>query len=106
MDRKKALINQLSKFRKKVSKKIPLDRLILFGSHVTGMARKYSDVDLIIVSSGFRKLNFFRRGAMMYDFWNLDYPVDFLCYTPEEFNRLRKQISIVKQALEEGIEIN
>jgi hypothetical protein len=34
-----------------------------------------------------------------------DYPVDFLCYTPEEFRKLSKQISLVKQAIKEGIEI-
>jgi len=40
----------------------------------------------------------------MYDYWNLDLPVDFLCYTPKEFNKLKKQISIVKEAIENGIE--
>jgi len=34
------------------------------------------------------------------------YPVDFLCYTPEEFEKLRKRISIVSVALKTGIEIN
>jgi hypothetical protein len=41
----------------------------------------------------------------MYDFWDLNYPVDFLCYTPEEFNKLKKEVSIVSEALKEGIEI-
>lgn len=38
-------------------------------------------------------------------YWDLNYPVDFLGYTPEEFNKLRKRIIIVKHAVEEGIEI-
>ena len=42
----------------------------------------------------------------MYDYWSLKYPVDFLCYTPEEFNKLKKQITIVREAVENGIEIN
>ena len=41
----------------------------------------------------------------MYDYWNLDYPVDFLCYTPEEFEKKKKEISIVKEAVKEGIDI-
>jgi hypothetical protein len=41
----------------------------------------------------------------MYDFCDLNYPVDFLCYTPEEFNKLKKEVSIVSEALKEGIEI-
>jgi len=35
----------------------------------------------------------------------MDYPVDFLCYTPEEFEEKRKEISIVRQALKEGVVI-
>jgi len=53
----------------------------------------------------FRKLDFFQRGAKMYDHWNLRYPVDFLCYTPEEFNKLKKHITIVRETIKEGIEI-
>ena len=34
----------------------------------------------------FKKLNFFRSGAKMYDYWNLRMHVDFLCYSPQEFN--------------------
>jgi hypothetical protein len=39
------------------------------------------------------------------DVWTMDYPVDFLCYTPEEFEEKRKEISIVRQALKEGVAI-
>jgi len=31
--------------------------------------------------------------------------VDFVCYTPEEFERLRKQVSLVRDAVAEGLEI-
>jgi hypothetical protein len=41
----------------------------------------------------------------MYDYWELRYPVDFLCYTPKEFEREKKKVSIVSEALREGIEI-
>lgn len=50
-------------------------------------------------------MDFIERGSKMYDYWNILYPVDFLCYTPEEYEKLRKEITIVKQALDEGIEI-
>ena len=50
-------------------------------------------IDLVIVSPKFTKLNFFKRGAKMYDYWDLDYPVDFLCYTPKEFNKFKKQMT-------------
>lgn len=37
--------------------------------------------------------------------WNLDLPVDFIPFTPEEFNKLKKEVSIVSEALREGVEI-
>jgi predicted nucleotidyltransferase len=101
---KKAVI-ELKKFKKKVEKKIPLQALIFFGSRVRKKYHKDSDIDLIAVSEKFRGLNFFKRVAKMYDFWDLNYPVDFLCYTPEEFNKLKKEVSIVSEALKEGVEI-
>ncbi|MBU4246603.1 MAG: nucleotidyltransferase domain-containing protein [Nanoarchaeota archaeon] len=66
---------------------------------------KWSDIDLIIVSPKFRKLDFIERGARMYDYWNLNYPADFLCFTPEEFKERAKKISIVSEAIKNGIEV-
>jgi hypothetical protein len=34
-----------------------------------------------------------------------DLSADFICYTPEEFEKLKKEVSIVSEALKEGIEI-
>lgn len=105
MGKKESLKIRLKKFKKDISKYYPIQRLILFGSRVNGKPGRDSDVDLIVVSSKFKNLNFFKRGAKMYDYWELDYPVDFLCYTPEEFKKLSKQITIVREAVREGIEI-
>jgi uncharacterized protein len=73
--------------------------LIFFGNRVRKKYHKNSDIDLIVVSEKFRGLNFFKRVAKMYDFWDLNYTVDFLCYTLEEFNKLKKEVSIVTEAL-------
>ena len=105
MDRKKYL-NYIKKFKKNLNKDIPTDRIILFGSRAYGKPHRWSDFDLIIVSKKFRKLDFIKRGSRMYKYWDIDYPVDFLCYTPEEFSKLRRQITIVKEAVEKGININ
>jgi len=105
MDRKKDIEKKLKEFKKAVNKDFPIQRMYLFGSQAWGKPHPDSDIDLIIVSPKFRKLNFFQRGAKMYDTWNLRCPVDFICYTPEEFNKLRKQVSIVSLAIEKGKEI-
>ena len=105
MGKGKSMREKLKIFRENVNKEIPIDTLILFGSRAKGKTGKDVDVDLIIVSSKFRKLDFFQRGAKMYNYWDINYLVDFLCYTPKEFNKLKKQITIVREAVREGIEI-
>ena len=104
MGRKKHVV-QLKEFRKELSRNIQIEKLILFGSRAYGKPGRWSDFDLIIVSPNFRKKKSFKRSVGFYKYWKLDYPVDFLCYTPEEFNKLKKQVTIVKEAVENGIEI-
>ena len=106
MDRKKSIINELGEFKRNASKEAPLQKLIFFGSRVKGKPHRYSDIDLIVVSKKFKGLKFRRRPLPLYDYWNLNYPVDFLCYTPEEFKKLSKRITIVREAVKWGIEIS
>ena len=94
-------------FIKKIKKKYKVEKAILFGSRARGDALKESDYDVIIVSPDFEGIFFTQRTARMYDFWE-HYPleVEVICYTPEEFEKKKKQIGIAKKAVEEGIEIN
>ena len=96
------LIQQLRSFRRKVSKRYPIHRMLLFGSRARGEGRRDSDVDLIVVSDVFRRKNAVDRACMMRLEWDLDYPVDFLCYTRAEFRVYAKAPGIVRQALQEG----
>lgn len=105
MGGRKSIKEKLKIFKNKISKDLPIRNMILFGSRVHGKTGRDVDIDLVIVSPKFKKLDFFQRGAKMYDYWDLRYPVDFLCYTPEEFNKLKKQITIVREAVKEGIRI-
>ncbi|MBI3051810.1 nucleotidyltransferase domain-containing protein [Candidatus Woesearchaeota archaeon] len=105
MDKKKSLVKNLKAFKQKACRNIRISNLILFGSYATGKTHRWSDVDLIVVSPDFRGMNFFQRGAKMYGYWHLKKPVDFLCFTPEEFQRKRDGITIVNQALKEGVAI-
>jgi len=81
MDSREDIIVKLKGFKERVGKDFPIKRMILFGSMATGKAIKDSDIDLIIVSDRFKDMNFIRRAAKMYNYWELRYPVDFLCYT-------------------------
>jgi len=99
---KKSIINILKKFGDKISSSIYLNKMVLFGSFATGKTRKWSDIDLLIVSKSFKGLRPLDRGLDLYDMWDAKYPVDFLCYTPEEFEKAKKRIGIIRQILKEG----
>ena len=104
MGRKKH-IEHLKEFKKEIGKRIKIQKMILFGSRASGKPRKESDFDIIIVSPNFKGKDSLVRGREFYKSWNINYPVDFLCYTPEEFKKLKKQLTIVQIATKEGKEI-
>ena len=95
----------LKEFARRTSKTMNVQRIILFGSMATGEANEDSDIDLIIVSPRFRGLSFWKRAIGLHDYWTLDYPVDFLCFSPEEFEKKSKGVTIVSEALKEGSDI-
>ena len=105
MGKKEAIIKKLGQFEKNISNEFQVDYLLFFGSQARGDSHKDSDIDLVIVSPAFRKQKFFQRAVKLYDYWNLDYPVDFLCLTPEEFAKKKKEIGIIQEAVREGIPI-
>ena len=100
---KEKYLEEINEFVSRLSEDFKVNNIIFFGSRAIGGAKQDSDIDLIIVSEDFEGMGFFERVSRMYDYWTLDMPVDFLCYTTKEFERLRKRISIVKDALENGI---
>ncbi|MBI2106706.1 nucleotidyltransferase domain-containing protein [Candidatus Woesearchaeota archaeon] len=98
-------LEYLKAFKKQLSKEIPVQKMYLFGSRVKGRPHRWSDFDLIIVSERFKDKASFKRSIGFHKYWTIDYPVDFLCYTPEEFKKLSKQITIIREAVREGISI-
>ena len=80
-------------------------RAIAFGSRARGDALSTSDLDLILVSPRFSVVPFLKRPVAVLE--ALDYPggLEFLCYTPEEFEEKREEFGIVRVALEEGISL-
>ncbi|ATZ60999.2 MAG: hypothetical protein DDT33_01410 [Firmicutes bacterium] len=102
MDKEKAeILSRLKDFIKKHGVK----KAILFGSVARGESREFSDLDVILVSEEFEGKSALKRPVPFYLEWDLGYPVDFLCYTPEEFEKKKKEITIVREAVKEGIEI-
>ena len=132
MDRKE-LIDKLKIFKKKIEKKYGVEKIILFGSRASKKYKEdiensgnyvtnspefsngqflkisntinrivHSDVDLIVVGS-FKGKNNLERAPPLYIEWELDLPVDFICYSSEEYKKLANQITIVREAIKKGI---
>ncbi len=105
MGKKETLIKELKAFKASLSKDVPVQKMILFGSQAKGKVHKWSDIDLLIVSQKFKKIKPYQRARGFHDHWNLDKPVDFLCYTPKEFTHLKKGITLVREIVKNGIEV-
>ncbi len=101
----KKIINKLVRFGREASKETKITKIILFGSQAWGKTHQDSDIDLLIVSPSFRRKKSFYRGVSLYQYWDIDSPVDFLCYTPEEFSRFKRSASFIKEVAERGIVI-
>lgn len=100
-----ALVSAVRRLRDRFAATTPLELVILFGSRARGGARPDSDADLMLVSPAFEGKSLTERASPLYLAWDSDIPADFVCYSPAEFERLRRQVSLVRVALDEGIEI-
>ena len=98
-------IKLVEKFKRDINKSVKVDKLILFGSRAKGNFRRYSDFDLLIVSPDFKGVPWYKRPIKFYMMWKEDYPLEILCYTPEEIDKRISKMGIVSEAIKEGIEI-
>lgn len=100
----KEVSGQVKKFAADVRKKFGAEKVILFGSRARGDNLKDSDFDMIIVSRAFKTIPYTQRMSKILPLWKSRYDLEALCYTPEEFEEMkRKKYSVIEQAVEEGI---
>lgn len=94
-------------FKRRAEKKYHLKKVVLFGSQVEGTMREGSDIDILVITDTFLSRPEF-MSALLAE-WHLiqkkKEPVDFLPFTEKEYKESSGKITIVKQAMEEGIEI-
>jgi len=106
MDQEEIKVNErVLEFIRDIKGNFDISRIILFGSRAKNNALKDSDYDFIIVSPDFEGVFFTSRTKMLYDYWRLPQALEALCYTPAEFNEKANQITIVREALREGIDL-
>ncbi|MEX2683292.1 MAG: nucleotidyltransferase domain-containing protein [Candidatus Sigynarchaeota archaeon] len=97
---------RIQEFAKRIKEKLPIDRIILFGSRARGDNFRNSDYDIIVISDYFAGMRFAERIALVLDFWD-GYPLELepICYTVKEFENKCGQLGMISQAMIDGIEI-
>ncbi|MHA1144769.1 MAG: nucleotidyltransferase domain-containing protein [Candidatus Helarchaeota archaeon] len=89
-----------------IKKRLKPDKIILFGSRVKGEAMEGSDIDVIIISDEFKGIPFVLRMSMVLKLINFPKHVDIICYTPDEFHRMKDKSSLLIDALEKNMIIS
>ena len=82
-----------------------IERVLLFGSRARGDNLVTSDVDLVIISPDFREVGWRERIISVARLWSGPVRLEPLCYTPDEFRRRSRELSMVRVAREEGIRV-
>jgi len=89
----------------RIIKNLKPEKILLFGSRVTGNATQDSDLDIILISDVFKDIPFVRRMEMVLKIARFEKHIDYLCYTSEEFEKIKNSSSIIQNALECCIEV-
>jgi predicted nucleotidyltransferase len=78
------------------------ETVIIFGSRITGKAFEGSDIDVLIISDFFKDIPFIKRMPMVLRTARFEKHVDYICYTPTEFENIKDKSSVIMDALENG----
>jgi len=103
MDRETSVT--VRRFVATLKRQMNVDSLILFGSRARGDHFVTSDFDFVLVSKDFSGTRFTSRASRLYDLWSSPRDLEALCYTPEEWQRLKDKRTILLNAQREGIQL-
>lgn len=70
------------------------EKIILFGSTVSGATNKWSDIDLVAVKK--TEKNFYDRIGEVSSLISHEAPIDILVYTPKEFEQMGRENYFIK----------
>lgn len=103
MDRRTT--TQLKPFLERIKKKFAPVRFILFGSRARDDALETSDYDILIISPRFHHIPFYQRHVEVYHLQKEQLSIDVICLTPEEYAVRSKELSVIREAAREGVEL-
>jgi uncharacterized protein len=86
---KGAVLKTIDRFRAIVeSKKVKLDKIILFGSYANGTYKKSSDIDIILISDDFSSMDYWARIDFLTEaIYEIFEPIEAFLFTPGEWER-------------------
>lgn len=99
-ERKKELGYELDRIINVLRKDIKIKLIMLFGSLARGDITRMSDIDMIIVKETGKR--FLDRLDEIYSTLVPNVAVDFLVYTPEEFEAMKNRSAFVMNSVKEG----
>ena len=83
-------------------KSIFVQKLILFGSYVTGKAEEYSDMDIAVISDSFRGKGILKRQELLGEaLYSRGEPIEALGYTVSEYRNI-KPASFLSEIISSG----
>ncbi len=89
----------------RLARNIAVKQAILTGSWARGSYLEDSDVDLIVVSDDFERMDLPERLVYLQKSWTDKLALEAFGYTTSEFRRLRRNSSYVRDAVQHGIPI-
>ncbi len=95
-------------YARDLTNQIRVQKVILFGSAGRGQMTYDSDLDVIVISPDFKKLDFIKRLQILSRNRKnaaRKVPMDILGYTQEEFEKLGRESVVIEEAQKEGQEI-
>lgn len=97
----------IKKYLEHVPRDIRVEGVFLFGSHARGMAKEDSDIDFIVISPDFGRMDFMKRMELLSHVQGADsitrsVPMDIIGYTPKEFKDIDKESIVIRNAKKEG----
>lgn len=101
LDRLPEIRRQLEDLIRRILEDLPATKVILHGSFATERVHQRSDVDIIVVADVPER--FFDRADRVHALNEDRLPIEVLCYTPDEFERmLTEKGSLVARAVATG----
>ena len=91
------------RYIQRLARNITVNKAILTGSRARGTYLEDSDVDLIIISNDFSAMPFPERLGYLQKEWKNRIPLEAFGYTVEEFQKLRRRSTYVRDAIRDGI---